>query len=87
MSDSNPLTDAEIDQRWAWMSVAMREMPKLDDVMDRVCKQAHEANVLRAALKEALDRWATWSFRSRMIGGKGESADAERIAELRKLVE
>lgn len=53
-----PMTDDEIDQRHAWMSVALRDMPDLDDILDRVCEQAREANRLRetvTALKRARD--------------------------------
>jgi hypothetical protein len=40
-------------------------------------------DAFRTALTEALDQWQARSFRSRMIGGPGESVDLTRINELR----
>jgi hypothetical protein len=59
----------------AGAAAALTAADAIEDIVD-----------LRKALGEALDRWEQRSFRSKMIGGNGESADRERITELRKLV-
>lgn len=83
----NRLTAAEVEQRWAWMSVALRDMQNVEDVVDRVCKQALEAIELRAALAEALDQWKSLraNVAGRRVGGPdgADRMQLERIAELR----
>jgi len=72
---SELLTDAEINQRHAWMAVALRDYPNLENILDRVCAQAAEANTLRAALAEVCDLYDRTAA--------GALFDIERIAAIR----
>jgi hypothetical protein len=76
------LTNEEIDQRHAWMAIALRTQSNLDDVLDRVCEQAREANELRIAFAEALDAWEFERRRWLEDDFPGDEKLA-RIAELR----
>lgn len=73
-----PLTDEQVEQRWAWMAIQLRELDNLEGILDPVCQQAIEANALRAALAEALEM-ARLGYREDVYGTRYEYQ--ARIAE------